>query len=115
MECTVFEEVEVPEMALWIHPDTFKQLREGYIHPKTGKVGLSQKALAAILGVTESAVKKYESKTDPSIPQSPVLAKMMILYDTELFFSKENGKKHPALIKMEEALKAELKLNLEQD
>jgi len=99
----VVKELELDSLAVVILPKNLKDLRKTYLDPKTGKIGLTQKQLAAILGVTESAVKKYESETDPSIPQGPVLAKMCILYGTELFFSHKPELRHPALPKLDDA------------
>jgi DNA-binding XRE family transcriptional regulator len=95
-------EQELDALAVVILPETLRALRENYIDPKTGKMGLTQSELAQILGVTKSAVTKYESSKHPSIPQSHVLAKMCILYNTELFFSPDPHKRHPALPKVEQ-------------
>lgn len=98
METSVIEiEEELEALAVAILPENLKILRENYIDPETGKMGLTQEELASILGVTVSAVKKYESRKNPSIPQSPILVRMCILYNTELFFSPDPQKRHPAL------------------
>jgi len=88
---------ELDPLAVPILPEKLRELREGCLNPYTGGIGMTQKELAKYLGVTESAVKKYESKKKPSIPQSWVLAKMCVLYNTELYFSPDPKLRHPAL------------------
>lgn len=102
MSTTTVIEEELDALAVAILPESLKALRENYLDPMTGKLGLTQEQLAQRLGVTVAAVKKYESRKNPSIPQSQVLAKMCILFNTELYFSPDPEKRHPALPVLED-------------
>lgn len=90
-------EQELDALAVVILPETLKALREGCLNPYSGKIGMTQEDLARYLGVSVAAIKKYESRKNPSIPQSLVLTKMCDLYKTELFFSPKPELRHPAL------------------
>lgn len=90
-------EMELNHLAVPILPEKLKELRENYIDPKTGDKGLTQDELAKILGVTVGSIRKYESRKSSSIPNSHVIAKMCVLYNTELFFSPDPKLRHPAL------------------
>lgn len=92
-------ELELDPLAVPILPENLKALRENYIDPKTKKMGLTQEELAEVLGVSVASIKKYESRKSSSIPNSHVLAKMCVLYNTELYFSPDPKMRHPALPK----------------
>lgn len=88
---------ELEPLAVAILPENLKHLRENYIDPTTGKMGLTQEELAEILGVSKATVTKWESQKYSSIPSSHALAKMCVMYNTELYFSPKPEKRHPAL------------------
>lgn len=85
-----------------ILPHILKSLREEYLDTATGKIGLTQAELAGILSVSVSAIKKWESEKNSSIPDSKSLVKLCILYNTELYFSPDPKLKHPVLLEREQ-------------
>lgn len=96
---------EMSELAEPILPSRLRYLRENYIDPDSGKIGLSTSELADILSISESSVKKYESESEnnSALPGLDVIDKMCALYQTELYFS--HKKRHPVLVRREQLRK----------
>lgn len=86
-------------MAEPILPENLQVLRNKYMDPETGKIGLTQEELAEILDVSLSSVKKWES--GESIPNTDAIAALCELYQTELYFSHKVV--HPLIIRRKQS------------